>query len=245
MDLDLVPDIAMQGQDDPHGRVIAKRPPTVGQLAAVLRERARHPSGWWRLVRFDAARPTTVRLDGAAGTAGGDGGDVEIWLTTWPPGRPALQRRRDRDSAELVMLVAGELTEVTIAPHGATERPLRANRVRVLAARPGRPASPDDDASLRELVNPGVSFAVTLHAVTLHAGARTAGPDPSALVAVGSGEHAHQTDHAEADEDGGGDDRDRDVVALGETSDEVDARDREEEQPGEQRGEVEAVPIHG
>ncbi|TDB82020.1 hypothetical protein E1264_31935 [Actinomadura sp. KC216] len=51
-------------------------------------------------------------------------------------------------------LIAGELAEVTIAACGVTERPLRANRVRVH----GGPHA--------TLTNPGPAFAVSIHAGT-------------------------------------------------------------------------------
>lgn len=129
----MVPDLTMRGQDDPHGRAVTVRPPTVGQLAARVRDLAGRPGEWWRLVEFDAAGPVRVPLDG------------EVWLTTWPPGRGGAVH------GQVSTLIAGELAEVTIAECGVTERPLRANRVRVHAA----PAA---------LANPGPAFAVSLHA---------------------------------------------------------------------------------
>ncbi|TYB48477.1 hypothetical protein [Actinomadura chibensis] len=111
----MVPDLFMRGQDDPHGRVVAVRPPTVGQLAARVSDLAGRPEPWWRLVRFDAAGPVHVPLDGTT------------WLTTWPPGSGATVH------AQVGTLIAGELAEVTIAECGVTERALRANRVRVHA----------------------------------------------------------------------------------------------------------------
>lgn len=151
MDISAIPDITMHGQDDPHGRVITQGPPTVGQLGSVIREHTGRPGGWWDLVRFDPVEPVTVRLDGPAGT--------ELWLTAWPPGHRA---ERPHDGAtEVVTLVAGELTEVEITPHGATERPLRANRLRVFGPRPVREGTAG--GRMRELVNPGASFAITMH----------------------------------------------------------------------------------
>lgn len=129
----MVPDLTMRGQDDPHGRVVAVRPPTVGQLAARVADLAGRPEPWWRLVGFDAAGPVHVPLDGP------------VWLTTWPPGCGATVH------GQVGTLIAGELAEVTIAECGVTERPLRANRVRV-------------HAGPHTLTNPGPAFAVSLHA---------------------------------------------------------------------------------
>jgi hypothetical protein len=154
VDLDLVPDITMRGQDDPHGRVMAKRPPTVGQLAALVHEHTGRPGDWWHLVRFDPAGPVRVRLAGAE--------DTELWLTAWPPGCRTHLRPHEGGATQVAALIAGELAEVTIGPDGVTERPLRANRVRVFGGRPRR--GRDDDGHLHELANPGASFAITLHA---------------------------------------------------------------------------------
>lgn len=153
MDLSVVPDLTMRGQDDPHGRATAVRPATVGQLAARVRDLAARPAEWWRLVRFDAAGPVQVPLD------------AHTWLTTWPPGHGGTVR------AQVSTLIAGELAEVLITARGATERPLRANRVRVHGGpheipRGGSPAGPRGEPcdGTRALTNPGPAFAVSLHA---------------------------------------------------------------------------------
>lgn len=113
MDLSVAPDLTMRGQDDPHGRAATAGPPTVGQLAARVRDLAGRPGEWWGLVRFDAAAPVHVPLDGGT------------WLTTWPPGHGGTVH------GQVSTLIAGELAEVTITGRGVTERVLRANRVRV------------------------------------------------------------------------------------------------------------------
>ncbi|GAA0261309.1 hypothetical protein GCM10009527_066640 [Actinomadura nitritigenes] len=133
----MVPDLTMRGQDDPHGRTVTARPPTVGQLAVRVRELAGHPSGWWRRVVFDEAGPVHVALDAPDG--------VRLWLTTWPPGHGATVH------GQVSTLIAGELAEVAIAADGVTERPLRANRIRVH----GGPQT---------FTNPGPAFALSLHA---------------------------------------------------------------------------------
>ncbi|MBA9001210.1 cysteine dioxygenase [Thermomonospora cellulosilytica] len=141
MNLDTIPDITMRGQDDPHGLVTAATP-TVGQLAARIRELAGRPDTWWHLVRLDPARPDRVVLE--------DGG-VRVWLTTWPPGHRTDVH--DHGGTQVSTVIAGELTEIVIAADGVTERPLRANRIRVHGG--GR---------THEITNPGPAYAITLHA---------------------------------------------------------------------------------
>ncbi|WP_433464627.1 cysteine dioxygenase [Spirillospora sp. CA-128828] len=133
MDLSVAPDLTMHGQDDPHGRATAARPPTVGQLAARVRELAGRPGEWWRLVRFDLGEPVHVPLDD------------ETWLITWPPGSGATV------PGQVSTLIAGELAELAMTGRGVTERPLRANRVRV-------------HGGAQTMTNPGPAFAVSLHA---------------------------------------------------------------------------------
>ena len=143
MDLDVIPDLTMRGQDDPHGRSTTRRPATVGQLAARIGELAGRPADWWHLVRLDPSGPSRVTL------AGTDG--VLLWLTTWPPGHRT--DRHDPGVTEVSTVIAGELSEISIAPDGVTERPLRANRVRVHGG-----------GHTHELHNPGPAFAITIHA---------------------------------------------------------------------------------
>lgn len=143
MFLDVIPDITMHGQADPHGRAVSGRPPTVGRLAALVHEHTTRPDAWWHLVRFDPAAPVRVPLDGGA-----EG--VALWLTAWPPGHRT--EPHEHDAGEVVTLIAGELAEVTITPRGASERRLAVGRVRVHGG-----------GHLHELANPGAAYAVTLH----------------------------------------------------------------------------------
>lgn len=140
----MVPDLTMRGQDDPHGRTIALRPPTVGQLAARIHDLARRPGDWWGLVAFDPAAPVRVALP--------ETGGVRLWLTTWPPGH-RTELHDHGGGTEVAMLAAGELTEFTIFPEGVSERSLRTNRVRVHGG-----------GHTRALHNPGHAYAVTIHA---------------------------------------------------------------------------------
>jgi hypothetical protein len=219
MKIDVVPDITMRGQADPHGRAAAPRRPTVGQLATGLRELAGRRADWWALIHFDPTGPSHVRLDpGAAGLTGAAG----LWLTAWPPGHRAPG---DHD-AEVSMLVAGELIEVTIGQDGVTERPLRAGRTRVR-----RTGQAGDGA--HELHNPGAAYAVTLHARP---------PRPGS--AAGASGDSDEADHREPDQQGRDGDRDGDRAA-GERAAAEPAGGGQEQQPGQQSGGVEPVPMPG
>lgn len=148
-DTDLeIPDLMMLGMDDPHGRSAGGRPPTVGQLAARVRELAGRPADWWHLLRFEEAGPVRVRLE----PGGPEVHPVEMWLTTWPPGYHTRVHDH-RSIAKVTVVVGGELVEVALTERGATERPLRANRIRVHGS-----------GHLHELANHGPAFAITLHA---------------------------------------------------------------------------------
>ena len=140
MSLDTIPDITMRGQDDPHGLATATAP-TVGQLAARIHRLAGRPDQWWHLVSPHPGQPDQVVLE--------DDG-VRIWLTTWPPGHRTDVH--DHGGTHVSTVIAGELIEIVIGADGVTERPLRANRIRVHGGR------------AHEITNPGPAYAVTLHA---------------------------------------------------------------------------------
>lgn len=131
MNLSVIPDLTMQGADSPYS---AGPTVTIGRLAGLVRELAARPGDWWHLARFDGV---PVRLSG----------EHEIWLAAWPPGHRAAP------VADVLAVLAGELSERTITDQGVAERALRANRIRVYGG--GHP---------RELVNPGPAYALSLHA---------------------------------------------------------------------------------
>ncbi|WP_433176234.1 cysteine dioxygenase [Actinoallomurus sp. CA-150999] len=131
MNLSVIPDLTMQGEASPY----AARPTvTIGRLAGLVRELAARPGDWWNLARFDG---TPVRLPG----------EQEIWLYAWAPGHRAAP------TADVLAVLAGELSERTITDQGVAERALRANRVRVYGGE-----------HPRELVNLGPGYALSLHA---------------------------------------------------------------------------------
>jgi hypothetical protein len=139
----MVPDLTMRGQDDPHGRTVVRRPPTVGQLATRIHDLSARPADWWHRARFEPEGPVRVPLDEVDG--------VRLWLTTWPPGHRTDVH--EHAGTEVSAVIAGELAEVKITADGVTERPLRTNRVQVHGG--GR---------THELTNPGPAYAITLHA---------------------------------------------------------------------------------
>jgi hypothetical protein len=124
-----VPDITLQPAVSSGGL-------TIGRLAGFVREMAARPADWWHLARFDGV-PVLLAAP------------YELWLRAWPPGH-----RADPD-ADVLAVLAGELSERTITDQGVAERTLRANRIRVYGAR-----------HPRELVNPGPAFALSLHAAS-------------------------------------------------------------------------------
>ncbi|WP_018653669.1 hypothetical protein [Actinomadura flavalba] len=139
----MVPDLMMRGQDDPHGRALAHRPATVGQLTDHLGTLTASPSAWWHRVDFDADTPQHVPLNTRP--------DIDAWLTVWPPGHRAAPAAAG--TTEVSTVLAGTLDEIIMSPQGVTERPLRPGRTRVHAP-----------TTTRTLANPGPAYAITLHA---------------------------------------------------------------------------------
>jgi hypothetical protein len=132
MNFSAVPDITLQG-----GAATSR---TVGRLAGLVRGVAARPADWWHLVRFDGA-PEPVPVPSPDG--------APLWLWAWPPGHRAAP------GADVLAILAGELSERTITGQGVAERTLRANRIRVYGT-----------DHHRELVNLGPGYALSLHAST-------------------------------------------------------------------------------
>lgn len=131
MDLSVIPDLTMQGAGGPYA---ADRAVTVGRLAGLVRALSARPGDWWPLARFDGV---PVRVPG----------ERPLWLTAWAPGQ------HTGPVADVLAVLAGELSERTLTAHGVTERTLRPNRVRVYGG-----------GDRHELVNPGPAYALSLHA---------------------------------------------------------------------------------
>jgi hypothetical protein len=143
VDLSAAPEIAQLAGPgsplEPFGPMKGSNPVTAGRLAALVRETAADPARWWNRVRFDPERPVRTRLAAGPGW--------ELWLVATPPGHRSGQHERGA-GCEVVTVLAGELAENT----GGQMRPLLPNRVRVRGHR------------RRETINPGGSYAVSLHA---------------------------------------------------------------------------------
>lgn len=131
MDLSVIPDLTMQGAGSPHA---AGRAVTVGRLAGLVRALSARPGDWWALARFDGV---PVRVPG----------EHPLWLTAWAPGQHAAP------VADVLVVLAGELSERTLTERGVADRTLCPNRVRVYGG-----------ADRHELVNPGPAYALSLHA---------------------------------------------------------------------------------
>jgi hypothetical protein len=121
-------------------------PASIGYLAGCLRRLVADPQRWWDLVRFDPQR--AVRAAVAVPEPG-----CEAWLIVLPPGHRGEEQEQ---GGEVACLVAGESTELTIAPSGLKARPLQPGRVRVRGGQ--RPY---------QVINAGSGYAISLHARSL------------------------------------------------------------------------------
>ncbi|WP_262401353.1 hypothetical protein [Actinomadura sp. CNU-125] len=138
----MVPDLTMRGQDDPHGRALTARPPTIGRLAARVHALAARPADWWRLIGFDEAGPARIRLD--------DAGGIPVWLTTWPPGHGATA------DARVSTLIAGELAEVVITRTASPNAPCaRTASASTAASRAPSPTGPGLRRQPARVTSPG------------------------------------------------------------------------------------------
>lgn len=119
---------------------------TPGRLAGLVRAALADPARWWYLVRFNSRQPVHLRLEASPW--------CELWLTTTPPGHRGAPYAEGPGSkgtgCEVLAVVSGQLTGRTITAGGA-HGPLLPGRIRVLG-----------EGDAHELVNPGVSYAVSL-----------------------------------------------------------------------------------
>ena len=95
----------------------AQAQPTLGGLARELRLIASRPERWWGAVRYHSE--SSVKIDLVVS-------GVSAWVGVLVPGDPGLYC-----SCDLMMLVAGDATEESVADGGSVTTALRAGRVRV------------------------------------------------------------------------------------------------------------------
>jgi hypothetical protein len=114
-DMSVAPEIALLAAPQPreHGRPAGR--PTIGAMAAELRALASHPERWWGQVRFNEGRSEKI--------------DVEFpdcWLSVLSPGNGGLAC-----DCEVMTVVAGAVTEESVADGGGVTTALLPGRIRV------------------------------------------------------------------------------------------------------------------
>ncbi|HEY1622430.1 MAG TPA: hypothetical protein VGG16_01395 [Streptosporangiaceae bacterium] len=122
LDLSAAPEIALlavpaQAPQTPQfpGHLPGNR--TLGGLAGELRHIASRPEQWWGTVRYHSGSSEKIDL----GVSG-----ITAWVGVLVPGDPGLYC-----SCDLMMLVAGDALEESVADGGSVTTELRAGRVRV------------------------------------------------------------------------------------------------------------------
>lgn len=158
-DFSVAPEIAQLALPWPCPPTAGALEPTVGAMAALLREIAACPARWLDLVRLDAREPVTWRVRTE------DGRDVRVVVT--PPGF-RVWGHGERAAAEVLVVVAGELCEDACYAAGVIRRRLV----------PGMILVRGDRRHWRETVNCGPG-----HAVSLHVTCRRDAPAQTATVA--------------------------------------------------------------
>jgi hypothetical protein len=132
LDMSVAPEIALLAQRVPAGRPASGPPadgpgaglapgghaaarPTIGALAGELRLLADHPERWWGTVRFSEGRSEKI--------------DLELpgsWVVVLAPDDPGIYC-----DCELMTVVAGTVTEESVADGGAVTTELRPGPMRV------------------------------------------------------------------------------------------------------------------
>jgi hypothetical protein len=113
-------------------------PLTVGTLARELRHLASHPERWWSLAAYHTGRSERMDLEVAG---------IAAWMMVLAPGDPGHYC-----DCDVMMLVAGEATEESVAGGGAVSTTLRAGRARV-----------HGQGQVHQIRASGKGFAITLH----------------------------------------------------------------------------------
>jgi hypothetical protein len=143
-DFSVAPEIAQLAFASPGPPPAGTLEPTIGAMAALLREFAACPARWMQLVRLEPGGPVTRRV----GTK--DGRDVRVVVT--PPGYRAWGRGEEA-TVEVLAVVTGELSEDACSAAGVVRRHLV----------PGKILVRGDRRHWRETGNPGPGYAVSLH----------------------------------------------------------------------------------
>ncbi|MCU7824494.1 cysteine dioxygenase family protein [Kitasatospora sp. DSM 101779] len=129
--------------DLPHHR---SAPVTVADRARLVREIAADRARWEPLVRYDALTRWYARLETGPG--------YEVWLLSWLPGQSSGFHDHG-DSAGVMAVVQGELTERSLTASGEGTRVLRPGTQRVFSG-----------GYLHEMVNAALEPAVSVHLYT-------------------------------------------------------------------------------
>jgi len=111
---------------------------TLGGLARELRLIASRPERWWGAVRYHTDSSENIALGVC---------DVAAWVGVLAPGDPGLYC-----ACDLMMLVAGDAVEESVADGGSVTTALRAGQVRV-----------HGQGLVHQIRAASAGFAVTLH----------------------------------------------------------------------------------
>jgi hypothetical protein len=145
VDMSVAPEIAVlaaplprqpAGTGDEAGAVRAGARPTIGTLAGRLRLVAGQPERWWGAVRFSHRRSEIADLEFPG-----------FWVAVLAPGDPGIYC-----DCELMTVVAGEVTEESVAAGGGVTTALRPGPMRV-----------HGQGQLHQIRAGGSGFAVSLH----------------------------------------------------------------------------------
>jgi hypothetical protein len=136
LDMSAAPEIALLAVPAQPG--ILRPRTTLGGLARELRLIASHPERWWEVVRYHSGSSEKITL----GVSG-----VTAWVGVLVPGDPGLYC-----SCDLMMLIAGDAVEESVADGGSVTTPLRAGRMRV-----------HGQGLVHQIRAASAGFAVTLH----------------------------------------------------------------------------------
>ena len=112
---------------------------TIGTLARELRLIASHPERWWSRAAYHTGRSEKIGLDCTAG--------ITAWMTVLAPGDQGQYC-----DCDVMMLVAGDAAEESVADGGAVTTSLRAGRARV-----------HGQGRVHQIRADGKGFAITLH----------------------------------------------------------------------------------